>query len=67
MFPNLPADALDLLDKMLDMNPIRRITAEQALQHPFLESMHDPDDEPVFTGTLDFSFEADTTLSMVKI
>lgn len=28
VFPDTPADALDLIDKMLDMNPERRITAE---------------------------------------
>lgn len=39
---------MDLLDRMLDMNPAKRISVNDALEHPFLESMHDPEDEPEF-------------------
>ena len=31
---------LDLIQKMLCLNPHQRITAHQALQHPFFESLH---------------------------
>ena len=67
VFPDVPPEALDLIDRMLDLNPNRRISVDEALQHPFLASLHDPEDEPVFTGTLDFSFEQDQSLTMVKI
>lgn len=67
LFPNAPPEALDLIDRLLDMNPERRITTEEALKHPFLASLHDEDDEPVFSGYFDFSFENDATLTMVKI
>lgn len=50
LFPNLPIDAIDLLDKMLDLNPTTRIRVEDALSHHFLDSMHDPEDEPDFEG-----------------
>jgi hypothetical protein len=52
---------------MLDLNPARRITVEDALKHPFLETMHDPEDEPSFEGTIDFSFEEDHSLNIDKI
>lgn len=39
-------DAVDLLTKMLEFNPKKRITAEEALAHPFLSDFHDPEDEP---------------------
>ena len=60
-------EAIDLLDKMLDMNQKTRIKVGQALEHPFLENLHDPEDEPVFEGTIDFSFETDPSLDLVKI
>jgi len=58
-FPNFAeeTDALDLLQKMLEFHPDRRITIEKALQHPFLLSLHNSDDEPVSDVTFSFDFE----------
>ena len=67
LFPGAPADALDLLDKLLDMNPLTRITVDEALEHPYLESMHDPEDEPIFEGKMDFDFEQDQSLDLEKL
>ncbi|EKM77245.1 hypothetical protein AGABI1DRAFT_86785 [Agaricus bisporus var. burnettii JB137-S8] len=38
--------AVDLMEKCLTFSPKRRITVEEALQHPYLEPYHDPHDEP---------------------
>ena len=38
--------AIDLLEKMLEIDPDRRITAEQTLAHPYLAQYADPTDEP---------------------
>lgn len=38
--------AIDLLDKIFQLDPDNRITSKEALEHPFFESYHDPEDEP---------------------
>jgi mitogen-activated protein kinase 1/3 len=48
-----PTAALDLLEKMLVLDPEKRITVAEALQHPFLESLHDPNDEVLQRRTYD--------------
>lgn len=37
--------ALDLLDKLLTFNPMKRCTVEEALAHPYLGQYYDPTDE----------------------
>lgn len=49
--------AVDLLEKMLVLDTDKRITAAQALTHPYFSQYHDPDDEPV-CKPLDQSFES---------
>uniref|UniRef100_A0A672YPG8 Mitogen-activated protein kinase n=1 Tax=Sphaeramia orbicularis TaxID=375764 RepID=A0A672YPG8_9TELE len=51
--------ALDLLGRMLTFNPIKRITVEEALAHPYLEQYYDPTDEPVAEEPFTFSMELD--------
>ena len=36
MFTRMPSDALGLLDCMLQLDPVQRISASKALEHPFL-------------------------------
>ena len=56
-FPNTPVEALDLMRKMLEIHPRKRIKVEDCLAHPFLAQLHSPDDEPVAEAPFDFSFE----------
>ncbi|XP_033123707.1 extracellular signal-regulated kinase 2-like isoform X2 [Anneissia japonica] len=45
ILPDAPADAIDLLAKLLPFNPDKRLTAEQALAHPYVARFHNPDEE----------------------
>ena len=45
----------------------RTIEVQTAIEHPFLEAMHDPEDEPIFEGSMDFSFEEDASLNLEKL
>ena len=46
MFPGIAQDAEDLLRRLLQFNPNKRITAEEALKHPYVSQFHSPLDEP---------------------
>ena len=50
VFRGCSDQAIDLLEKMLELDADIRITAEGALAHPYFEEYHDPEDEP--TGML---------------
>jgi serine/threonine protein kinase len=57
LFPKANRSALDLLDRMLVFNPAKRITVNEALAHPYMESLHAEEDEPVAGSTFNFDFE----------
>lgn len=59
LFPATPDLALDLLDRLLAFNPVKRISVEEALRHPYLEPYHDPDDEPTADAIPDGFFDFD--------
>ncbi|KAJ1729599.1 MAPK protein hog1 [Coemansia sp. Benny D160-2] len=67
-FPNIDPLAVDLLEKMLVFDPRKRITAAEALAHPYLETYHDEADEPVAESMFDWSFnDADLPVEEWKI
>lgn len=47
MYPQASHDALDLLEKLLQFNPNKRPTAEEALAHPYVGTFHNPAEELV--------------------
>ena len=58
-FPGTPLEALDIIRKMLEIHPQKRITVADALEHPFFAPLHNSADEPTSSRTFDFSFEAE--------
>ena len=67
LFPNANPLALDLLEKMLALDPHERISVNEALEHPYLEVWHDPRDEPECQVKFDFkTFETFEELDEMK-
>lgn len=49
LYLSLYFSAVDLLKKMLVLDCDRRISATEALSHPYFSQYHDPEDEPEAT------------------
>lgn len=64
--PSVPADALDLLKGLLVFNPDKRLTAEQALQHPYVARFHNPSKEPALNYDVVLPVDDDVQLSVVQ-
>jgi serine/threonine protein kinase len=61
--------ALDLLSQMLTFDPDKRITAEKALEHPYLKDLYQSEDDSVSDGfsKYDFLFEDKDELTKDEI
>jgi mitogen-activated protein kinase 15 len=45
MYPMSDNDAIDFMRKLLTFNPLKRMSAAQALEHPFVAQFHAPEEE----------------------
>uniref|UniRef100_H3B0Y7 mitogen-activated protein kinase n=1 Tax=Latimeria chalumnae TaxID=7897 RepID=H3B0Y7_LATCH len=63
-----PPDALDLLKRLLAFNPDKRLTAEEALEHPYLPlcRFHNPSKEPSLDYDVILPVDDDTQLSVAE-
>jgi mitogen-activated protein kinase 1/3 len=67
LFPGANPEAIDLIAKLLVWDPRKRISVEEALEHPFVQHLHDPFDEPVGYPIPGFEFEReDITMEELK-
>ncbi|KAI8639557.1 kinase-like domain-containing protein [Parasitella parasitica] len=58
LFPNAPPEAIHLLENLLALDPAKRLTAKEALGHPFVAVVRDPAEEIECASLFDFeSFE----------
>ncbi|KAJ0403438.1 hypothetical protein ATCC90586_001727 [Pythium insidiosum] len=60
VFPMASDDALDLLDRLLEFDPAKRLTADEALAHPYMQPIERKYKgvDPMPTARVDFSFDA---------
>ena len=67
IFRTASPEALDFLQKTLTFDPKKRLTVDEALEHPYLAAYHDPEDEPA-VSPLDpeyFEFDCEYMLYML--
>jgi len=63
-FPGASETALSLLRGLLRFNPVKRLSAEEALAHPFLTQFHSPDDEPLCPTSIRIPIDDDHKFSI---
>lgn len=57
----LSDDGLDLMKRLLVINPQNRISVDEAIEHPFLADVREPEKE-ITAPTFDLSFEFEATM-----
>lgn len=61
--PDAPSDAIDLMEKCMHFNPNKRISAIEALEHPFVAQFHDSAQEITASRILRIKLDDDTKYS----
>ncbi|KAI0067013.1 Pkinase-domain-containing protein [Artomyces pyxidatus] len=66
LFPEANPLAIDFMEQCLTFSPKKRIDVSEALRHPYLQSYHDPDDEPTADPLDPSFFDFDTAPPLTK-
>ena len=56
-FPGATDEICDFLEKTLQLNPNRRISVQEALEHPLFKSVREPEKEGAHMKTIKLDFE----------
>lgn len=64
MFPSASVEALDLLRLCLQFNPNKRVSAKEALRHPYVVQFHNPEDEFDCDRTIRIPIDDNTKLTV---
>lgn len=64
MFKNASSNALDLLQKLLQFNPSKRATIDEALEHPYVEAFHVKEKETVCNNIIKIPMDDNTKYSV---
>lgn len=60
IFPGAPPEAVDLVLQCLKFNPDNRISAFDAIKHPYVAQFHDPNAEPLATRPIQIVIDDNT-------
>ena len=64
MFPTASDEALDMIKNLLQFNPSKRLSVEQALKHPYVAQFHNPDEEPNCTKKINIPIDDNQKFSI---
>lgn len=60
IYPGAGEEAIDILHKILVLNPYFRISLDDCLEHPFFKSMRKPEKEQMATESIQFDWEKES-------
>lgn len=66
LYPDADPLAIDLLGRLLVFDPSKRITVTEALCHPYISSLYDPDCNPPAEHRLKFDVDEKTEVPIIR-
>jgi mitogen-activated protein kinase 15 len=66
LYPQASKDAIDLMEKTLHFNPEKRLSADDAMKHPYVAKFHDAANEPVMPGPVRIPIDDNTKFGIAE-
>ncbi|CAD6251902.1 unnamed protein product [Miscanthus lutarioriparius] len=66
MYPHAHPLAIDLLQKMLIVDPTKRISVTEALEHPYMSPLYDPSANPPAQVPIDLDIDENISSEMIR-